>query len=109
MLDQEETHPVEPPVVGDKEEQELIDFENDGQFYEKAQKYWSSVDATVNGMLGGFSEISVKELQSSRLFLDEIFRCRPCPERKLALDCGAGIGRVTKGLLLPFFEKVGRF
>lgn len=86
--------------------EEPIDYENDGQFYVKAQKYWSAVDPSVDGMLGGFAEITTKELQSSRLFLDELFKVRPCPERKMALDCGAGIGRVSKGLLIPFFEKV---
>lgn len=139
MLDKEEVVVADGDQVSE-EDKEPIDYENDGEFYEKAQKYWSRVDATVNGktlfaflslssgrmdngghilldlslmqlnllsgMLGGFSEISTKELASSRSFLDEIFRCKPCPEKKLALDCGAGIGRVTKGLLMPLFEKV---
>lgn len=56
--------------------------------------------------LSGFSQISTNELNSSRLFLDELYRSRPCPEKKIALDCGAGIGRVSKGLLLPYFERV---
>lgn len=106
MLDQDTDKKVTQEVEAADEEVERIDYENDGQFYEKAQKYWSSVDPTLNGMLGGFAQISVKELQSSRTFLDELYRGRPCPERKMALDCGAGIGRVTKGLLIPFFEKV---
>lgn len=89
-----------------EEDVERIDYENDGEFYVKAQQYWSGVDPTVNGMLGGFSQISAKELQSSKQFLDEIYRTKPCPERKTALDCGAGIGRVTKGLLIPYFESV---
>lgn len=37
----------------EKDVQEPIDYENDEQFYVKAQKYWSGVDATINGMLGG--------------------------------------------------------
>lgn len=97
---------VSSAQVDEKGDQEPVDYENDGQFYVKAQKYWSGVDATINGMLGGFSQISSNELNSSRLFLDELYRSRPCPERKVALDCGAGIGRVSKGLLLPYFEKV---
>lgn len=91
----------------EEDDVERIDYENDGEFYEKAQKYWKSVDPNVNGMLGGFSQISPKELQSSKQFLDEIYRTKPCPERKTVLDCGAGIGRVTKGLLIPYcFETV---
>lgn len=106
MLDKDEL----TPIVGDSKEKDEnpvpVDYENDGEFYSKAQSYWSTVDATVDGMLGGFSEISTKELQSSKAFLNELFKARPIPERRHALDCGAGIGRVTKGLLMPLFDKV---
>lgn len=86
-------------------QEDNFDYEKDEQFYTKAQEYWSKVDATVDGMLGGFAAISRTELVSSRLFLNEIYRVKPAPERVRALDCGAGIGRVSKGLLMPFFLK----
>ncbi|EDV36616.1 uncharacterized protein Dana_GF11861 [Drosophila ananassae] len=72
------------------------------EFYGKAQKYWSEVPATVNGMLGGLGYISAIDIQGSNTFLREI----RVPGNKLALDCGAGIGRVTKNLLLPRFSRV---
>lgn len=62
-------------------------------FYKKAQDYWDSQDATVNGMLGGFSQISTHEITSSRQFLSEIYKLKPCPTKSYAVDCGAGIGR----------------
>ncbi|XP_034476912.1 alpha N-terminal protein methyltransferase 1 [Drosophila innubila] len=72
------------------------------EFYDKAQKYWSEVPATVNGMLGGLGYINAIDIQGSKNFLREI----KVPGKKLALDCGAGIGRVSRNLLMPLFETV---
>jgi protein N-terminal methyltransferase len=35
-----------------------------------------------------------------------MFKTKPSPERRRAVDCGAGIGRISKYLLMDFFEKV---
>ncbi|RWS00958.1 N-terminal Xaa-Pro-Lys N-methyltransferase 1-like protein [Dinothrombium tinctorium] len=89
-------------------------------FYNRGKNYWSTVEPTVDGMLGGFSSISAIDIQSSSRFLCQFFAPIQCLEKgsrendlhvafrenKLCLDCGAGIGRVTKHLLLNFFEKV---
>ncbi|XP_021188345.2 N-terminal Xaa-Pro-Lys N-methyltransferase 1-like [Helicoverpa armigera] len=75
-------------------------------FYKRAALYWANVPATVDGVLGGFGHISEIDLDGSRKFLDEILALKNPPDTKLALDCGAGIGRVTKHVLLPRFEKV---
>ncbi|EDV58195.1 alpha N-terminal protein methyltransferase 1 [Drosophila erecta] len=72
------------------------------EFYNKAQKYWSEIPATVNGMLGGLGYISAIDIQGSNVFLREI----RVPGNRLALDCGAGIGRVTRNLLIPRFSCV---
>ncbi|XP_017478643.1 PREDICTED: alpha N-terminal protein methyltransferase 1 [Rhagoletis zephyria] len=72
--------------------------END--FYGRAQKYWSEVPATVNGMLGGLGYLNRIDIQGSSSFLRELKDL----DRNTALDCGAGIGRITKNLLLPRFE-----
>lgn len=57
-------------------------------------------------MLGGFASISYSDVQVSSQFLHGIFRTKPAPGRTYALDCGAGIGRVSKNLLINFFDKV---
>lgn len=75
-------------------------------FYIKAADYWANVPATVDGMLGGFPEISMVDLMGSRNFLLQLFRTKNGPGKGRALDCGAGIGRVTKHLLAPIFKTV---
>ncbi|KAF2735156.1 hypothetical protein EJ04DRAFT_552198 [Polyplosphaeria fusca] len=72
--------------------------------------YWSSVSADTNGMLGGYPQTSRIDLQSSSNFLTKLRRRRQ-PKDALArlnrvADCGAGIGRITKGLLMSVSAKV---
>ncbi|KAJ8039398.1 N-terminal Xaa-Pro-Lys N-methyltransferase 1 [Holothuria leucospilota] len=77
-------------------------------FYTDAAEYWSKVPQTVDGMLGGFGSISGIDIQGSLTFLKP-FLTAPWPERvqsRRALDCGAGIGRISKHLLLPLFQNV---
>lgn len=57
-------------------------------------------------MLGGFASISYCDVQGSSHFLQQVFRTKPSPGKTYALDCGAGIGRVSKNLLINFFDKV---
>lgn len=63
---------------------------------------------TVGGMLGGYPQISRVDLQGSANFLAKLRREHPtlstsssAPTKLLSrgVDCGAGIGRVTAGLL----------
>ncbi|KAG7005653.1 hypothetical protein G7Y79_00018g044600 [Physcia stellaris] len=80
----------------------------------KSHAYWSSIPATVNGMLGGYPQISRTDLQGSYLFFQKIRQLYPPPPPlslsppppppnqellERALDIGAGIGRVTSSLL----------
>ena len=76
--------------------------------------YWSSISPDVNGMLGGFPQISRIDLRGSATFLEKLRRqssldAPQANNTKLlarAVDCGAGIGRVTKGLLANVCEVV---
>ncbi|KAH9841231.1 AdoMet dependent proline di-methyltransferase [Teratosphaeria destructans] len=78
--------------------------------HEAAIKYWSSTEPTVNGVLGGFPEVSKADLQGSSNFLAKLRRPSKHhpPGKKLgrAVDCGAGIGRVTDGFLKNVAENV---
>lgn len=75
-------------------------------FYENAQQYWSRIEPTIDGMLGGLSMIDSTDVNGSSRFLNELFKMKPSPGTSRALDCGAGIGRVTKNLLINYFKTV---
>ncbi|BGP22677.1 DUF858, methyltransferase-like family protein [Rhodotorula toruloides] len=86
--------------------------------------YWTATSADVDGVLGGYGEgtpVPRLDATSSRLLilslLPELSTIPPPhlppssapsrPSRRFrALDCGAGIGRVTSTVLLPLFDIV---
>lgn len=74
-----------------------------------ALKYWNSISTTVDGMLGGYPEISRTDLKGSANFLAKLRRERPSSAQESltrGVDCGAGIGRVTAGFLSTVCEIV---
>lgn len=99
----------------------------------KGVEYWESVPATVDGVLGGFGNGTLPRVDAlgSRTFLLRVLptlsSTAPCsyngtPKEWLehriqqrggkgttvvrALDCGAGIGRVSEHSLLPLVDEV---
>lgn len=79
----------------------------DDPFYGDAKKYWEGIPPTVDGMLGGFSHISSTDIAGSTKFLREfVSGPEATTQCNRALDCGAGIGRITKRLLIPLFKNV---
>lgn len=60
-------------------------------------------EASINGVLGGYGKVHPVDSDTSCSFLDS-FKEKIGHQR--ALDCGAGIGRVTKSVLLERFEKI---
>jgi protein N-terminal methyltransferase len=80
-------------------------------WYKSSKEYWETEDnvpATIDGMLGGWSILSEPDLAASKQFLQEVINLRPQLSERIksdqetrACECGAGIGRLTKGLLLP--------
>ncbi|TPX44776.1 hypothetical protein SeMB42_g02005 [Synchytrium endobioticum] len=85
-------------------------------WYMDAASYWDGVDATVDGMLGGFANLTEIDCRGSLKFIEEYVKpTKALPGRaalppripsSLACDCGAGIGRVSKNFLLKIFNKV---
>lgn len=75
---------------------------NDGR------QYWEAVSADLDGMLGGYPYVTKVDLQGSKNFLAKmgIGSKEGLKTVKLAMDGGAGIGRITKGLLLHIAEQV---
>lgn len=80
-------------------------FQSPG-FYTNAQQYWSRIEPTIDGMLGGLSIIDPTDVKGSSRFLTELFKTKPSPGTNRALDCGSGIGRVTKNVLINYFNSV---
>ena len=58
----------------------------------------------MDGMLGGFESIHTVESETSRRMIQEFKDLMPAMD--LALDCGAGIGRVAREVLKPLFKTV---
>jgi hypothetical protein len=79
-------------------------------WYGSAISYWSTVPATVDGVLGGFGQVSPVDLTESAAFLDALAAqgCSTAAGRdgSRAVDCGAGVGRITAGLLMHRFARV---
>merc|ERR1712168_100848 len=77
------------------------------EFYQKGKSYWDNIPATVDGMLGGFGSISSTDIAGSSKFLASVVKELNIDlEYKRALDCGAGIGRITKNFLCKKFDIV---
>lgn len=80
------------------------------QWYSQGVGYWQGVDATVDGVLGGYGHVNKPDIESSEAFLnlilEEQFPDAGRGRRLVALDCGSGIGRITKNLLIRYFNEV---
>jgi protein N-terminal methyltransferase len=72
-------------------------------------RYWTALPPTLDTMLGGFNNTRLPrvDITGSRAFLSH-----PSIKKRLlassyahAVDCGAGIGRITKNLLSKIFAK----
>lgn len=78
--------------------------------YNDAISYWSSVPASVNGVLGGFGEgtcVPKADIVGSSTFLRKLQTRMVCPDNhiRLTIDMGAGIGRITRDLLWKVSDK----
>ena len=99
------------PAPGDEEEQEFVvrnykvveKMSDRESWYSTSKQYWEQVPSTVDGMLGGYGSITHLDLADSAMFVAKLYTGL---NTGLALDCGAGIGRITGGLLLNIFERV---
>ncbi|XP_066481562.1 N-terminal Xaa-Pro-Lys N-methyltransferase 2 [Tiliqua scincoides] len=76
------------------------------QFYARAKHFYRDVPASEEGMMGDFIELSNTDIESSRKFLRNFIGEPGKAGTDFALDCGSGIGRVSKNVLLPLFKHV---
>ncbi|XP_075012824.1 N-terminal Xaa-Pro-Lys N-methyltransferase 2 isoform X2 [Calonectris borealis] len=76
------------------------------QFYARAKHFYQEVPATEEGMMGDYIELSNTDIESSREFLRKFVGGVGKAGTTRALDCGSGIGRISKHVLLPVFKRV---
>ena len=57
---------------------------------------WKKADSSYDGVLGGFGNLSSLDTNYSLRVLLKVFQQRKNLERNSVLDCGAGIGRISK-------------
>ncbi|RLN60849.1 hypothetical protein BBJ29_001877 [Phytophthora kernoviae] len=100
---------VEEKALGQETETETSQTQ-ELTWYSSAHEYWDNevnCPLSDDGVLGGFAHVSGVDIRESRRFLKHVCDTeRPDWECRSAVDCGAGIGRVSKLLLLPMFEHV---
>jgi hypothetical protein len=81
------------------------------EWYSGAVEYWDKQEASYNGVLGGFGHVSGFDVADSRDLLKKVFKrqlkqAADGARALVAVDCGAGVGRVTQELLLHHFQTV---
>ncbi|KAJ8752116.1 hypothetical protein K2173_001791 [Erythroxylum novogranatense] len=80
------------------------------RWYRDGVAYWEGVEASVDGVLGGYGLVSHTDVKGSEGFLQallsELFVDAGKNRPLVALDCGSGIGRITKKLLIKYFNEV---
>lgn len=81
----------------------MSQIEDEKSFIDKAAEYWQNVPATNNGVLGGFGHLHPLDIAGSSTFLSTFL---PNLSKHRAVDCGAGVGRISRSLLCPRFDKV---
>jgi protein N-terminal methyltransferase len=69
---------------------------------ERCQRYWREASPTIDGVLGGLGHVHEIDIRESMTFLNALRLIG----RDRALDCGAGIGRISKHLLCPLFRTI---
>ncbi|KAK9478603.1 hypothetical protein V1514DRAFT_330548 [Lipomyces japonicus] len=78
--------------------------------YSDALAYWASVPATVDGVLGGFGHTSLPrtDARGSLAFFNRVVAASSSstPSSKRACDIGAGIGRVSRDVLVNVADTI---
>ncbi|PSS19304.1 Alpha N-terminal protein like [Actinidia chinensis var. chinensis] len=90
--------------------EEVGDHHKKTQWYTQGIGYWEGVEASEDGVLGGYGHVNDPDIKSSEAFLNTLLSDQFTDEKRnrhlAVLDCGAGIGRVTRNLLIRYFNEV---
>ncbi|XP_024980469.1 alpha N-terminal protein methyltransferase 1 isoform X1 [Cynara cardunculus var. scolymus] len=90
--------------------EEVGDSQKKDDWYRNGVGYWQGVEASMDGVLGGYGHVNEPDIKASEAFLNtlltDLFPNAGRNQHLVALDCGSGIGRVTKNLLVRYFNEV---
>ncbi|KAI4324170.1 hypothetical protein L6164_023727 [Bauhinia variegata] len=90
--------------------EQIGDTSKKTEWYRQGVGYWEGVEASVDGVLGGFGNVNEADIRDSEAFLKILLSERLARGNSgqplVALDCGSGIGRITKNLLIRYFNEV---
>lgn len=78
---------------------------NKDDWYSKGVEYYDKAEVSDDGVLGGYGSISGVDLKISGVFMDKMREEHGMGDARV-LECGAGIGRISKGLLIPRFNAI---
>ena len=77
------------------------------KWYDGGAAYWSSVEASNDGVLGGYGIVHEADIRDSLKFISKHWETRKqSGGSSCALDVGAGIGRITDAMLLSLCDTV---
>jgi hypothetical protein len=89
-------------------EQNNINSNEKIDWYEKRKKHWELKEATLLSVLGGWEDTHLPDIKCSNELLNGLILTNQL-KPEYALDCGAGIGRVTSNVLINFFDNIDLF
>lgn len=87
-----------------EEEKKVDRVGSKANWYKGSVEYWNTRPATVDGVLGGYETIHHTDSDTSNMMIEE--QKERISGFDEVLDCGAGIGRISKATLKPYFDKV---
>ena len=86
--------------------EEMWEAQDLESWYSRAKDYYEdNCETTIDGVLGGLGFLSTIDISASKEFLNDLEIPQKNGSPSVACECGAGIGRVTKSLLLDVCER----
>ena len=79
---------------------------NKEAWYNKAKRRWQNTEASKNGVLGGFESVHNVDVENSHHLLNHLINKGIIIHTNSAIDCAAGIGRISKSVLTKYFQNV---
>ena len=76
-------------------------------WYEKRKELWEDKSATIKEMVG-WEEINLPDIKCSNELVSGLIYTKQLVPNS-ALDCGSGIGRVSKHVLVNYFKEIDLF